>query len=226
VAIFYGLSLALAFWLSFGPDAGLYALFFHTIPIFSFLRAPARIGIVASLCLVAFAGFALARLLGDGRRMPLLAAALVVVSAAELTHAPLTALREAPPLSSVYRTLAIQPPGVVAEFPYFSRRGDFPRHAFYMLNSTSHFMPLVNGYSDHIPQSFRNDVIPLSSFPSRDSFAVLGSLGARYVVFHLNLYDRRSREYLLERIARYQQYLRPLAKDGDVWLFEIVAFPN
>jgi hypothetical protein len=226
VAIFYGLSLALAFWLSLGPDAGLYTAFFHTIPIFSFLRAPARIGILVTLGLVVFAGLALASVPGGRRRTALLATGLVFLSAAELMHAPLTAMREAPPLPTVYHTLAVQPAGVVAEFPYYSRRGDFPRHAFYMLNSTSHFMPLVNGYSDHIPQSFRENATVLSSFPTRDSFAVLGSVGTRYAVFHLNLYDRRSRQYLLERLERYGEYLRPLAKDGDVWLFEIVAFPN
>ena len=27
-------------------------------------------------------------------------------------------------------------------------------HAIYMLNSTAHWMPLVNGYSDYIPPDF------------------------------------------------------------------------
>ena len=65
----------LAFWLSFGPDAGLYTAFFHTIPVFSFLRAPGRIGIVVVLCLVgvrrdcgAAAGCGTAATRGLGRR--------------------------------------------------------------------------------------------------------------------------------------------------------------
>jgi hypothetical protein len=148
------------------------------------------------------------------------------LSIADLWQAPLAALRDAEPVSPVYHTLAVQPAGPVAEFPYFYLRRDFPRHAYYMLNSTTHWMPLINGYSDHIPQDFRDQVILLSSFPTRDSLAILGKIGARYVVFHLNLYDRRSRERLVERIDQYGQYLRPLAKEGDVWLFEIVAWPN
>jgi hypothetical protein len=95
-----------------------------------------------------------------------------------------------------------------------------------MLNSATHWMPLVNGYSDHIPQEFRNQVRPLSSFPTRESFQILGKAGARYVVFHLNMYDTRSRARLLERIDTYRGYLRPLVQEGDAWLFEIVAFPN
>jgi hypothetical protein len=87
-------------------------------------------------------------------------------------------------------------------------------------------MPLVNGYSDHIPQEFRNQVRPLSSFPTRESFQILGKVGARYAMFHLNFYDRRSRQRLLERLETYRAYLRPLVQEGDVWLFEIVGFPN
>ena len=62
-----------------------------------------------------------------------------------------------------------------------------------MLNSTAHWQPLVNGYSDHIPADFRRNVVPLSSFPTRESFSILSAVGARYVVFHLDMYDTRSR---------------------------------
>ncbi len=120
----------------------------------------------------------------------------------------------------------MQPAGPVAEFPFSHQRSDFPRHAIYMVNSSTHWMPLVNGYSDHIPREFRDAVVPLSTFPSRGAFRILANVGARYVVFHLNLYDARSRERLIERIDTYREYLRPLVKEGDVWLFEIVGFPN
>ena len=40
---------ALALWASLGPAAGLYTAFFHTIPVFSLLRAPARFGVLVAL---------------------------------------------------------------------------------------------------------------------------------------------------------------------------------
>jgi hypothetical protein len=46
------------------------------------------------------------------------------------------------------------------------------------------------------------------------------------VVFHLNGYSRSNRADLLERIGRYQQFLRPLVQQDDVWLYEIVDWPN
>ncbi|HTM33923.1 MAG TPA: hypothetical protein VL263_21570 [Vicinamibacterales bacterium] len=226
LALIYGLTALLSVWLSFGPDAGLYTLFYRTIPIFTFLRAPGRIGIVVVLCLAVFAAVALKGWLAGRRNRAAWTAAIALLAAAELLQAPLTAFRPVEPFADAYRTLAVQPPGAVAEFPYFYLRSDFPRHAYYMLNSATHWMPLVNGYSDHIPQEFRDQVRPLSSFPTRESFQILGKVGARYVMFHLNLYDSRSRQRLIERLDTYRAYLRPLVQEGDVWLFEIVGFPN
>jgi hypothetical protein len=65
--------------------------------------------------------------------------------------------------------LATVPRGAVAEFPFYSERPNYPRHAQYMLFSTVHWQPLINGYSDYIPPDFRRSVIPMSSFPSRAS---------------------------------------------------------
>ena len=216
----------IAFWSSFGPDAGLYRVLYETIPIFSFLRAPARMGVLVTLSLVVFASVAVAHLLTRVRRPLLVTALLATVAIAELTTAPLSQFREAAPVSPVYRLLATLPHGAVAEFPYWYERHDFPRHAYYMLNSTAHWQPLVNGYSDHIPSDFRDSVVLLSSFPTRASFSILDKAGARYVVFHLDMYDTRLRGRLMERLDTYSAYLRPLAKEGSVWLYEIVAWPN
>ena len=226
VAGYYLAVVVIAFWASFGPDAGLYRLLYDTVPVFSFLRAPARIGIVVTLGLVVLASGVLAPWLRRRARPAAWAGALVVLALLDLNTAPLTALREAPPVPEAYRRLATLPRGAVAEFPYFYQRSDFPRHAEYMLGSTYHFQPLINGYSDHIPGEWRATVVPLSSVPTRKAFAILGRLNARYVVFHLNGYDRRSRERLLDRLATYTQYLRPIVRESDVWLFEIVDWPN
>ncbi|MCC6990888.1 MAG: hypothetical protein IT181_17915 [Acidobacteria bacterium] len=226
VAAFYVLVAVLAFWLSFGPDAGLYTVFFDTVPVFAFLRAPSRMGLMVALSFTVLSSVVLGPWLRARRRTVAWTTALVLLAALELNGAPLTALRDAPPVPEAYRALARLPRGPVAEFPYFYRRSDFPRHAEYMLGSTIHFQPLINGYSDHIPAEFRATVVPLSSFPTREAFGILGRIGARYVVFHLNGYDRRSRERLLQRLQDYQRYLRPLVQQDDVWLFEIVDWPN
>lgn len=226
VAGFYLAVVLIAFWASFGPDAGLYWLLYETVPVFSFLRAPGRIGIVATLGLVVLASAVLAPWIRRQPRPAAWATALVALALLDLNAAPLTGLREAPPVPEAYRRLATLPRGAVAEFPYFYQRSDFPRHAEYMFGSTYHFQPLINGYSDHIPAGWRATVVPLSSFPTRESFGILGRLNTRYVVFHLNGYDRRSRERLQDRLITYGKYLRPIVRESDVWLFEIVDWPN
>ncbi len=226
VAGFYALLAVLAFWASLGPDAGLYWVLFETIPVFALLRAPARMGIIVTLALVVLSGAALAPWLRARARPRVWAVALVVLAALELNMAPLTALREAPPVPEAYRTLARLPRGPLVEFPYFTERSDFPRHAEYMLGSTFHWQELVNGYSDFIPGEWRQAVLPISSFPTRPAFRILGDLGVRYVVFHLNGYSRGARVRLLDQLERYRQFLRPLVQQDDVWLYEIVDWPN
>ena len=84
----------------------------------------------------------------------------------------------------VYRMLAGMPRGPVAEFPFYDQRTDFHIHTRYMLNSTAHWQPLLNGYSDHIPADFRTLATVLATFPSRESFAALKEHRVRYITLN------------------------------------------
>ncbi len=222
---FFGAVAVLTVWISFGPSAGIYTVLHNTIPVFSFLRAPGRFGLIVALCLAVLLAFSVKSMLARWpRRAVALSVALPVLMAAELFTAPL-GLQTKEAVNPAYRMLATLRYGPVAEFPFFYTRSDFPRHAAYMLNSTVHWQPLINGYSDHIPQDFRNMVLPMSSFPTRESFTLLRERRARYVVFHLNWYDRRSRERLMERLTTYREFLAPLSQVDDVWLYEITGWP-
>lgn len=226
ITIFYALVAALALWASFGPAAGLYTVLYKTVPIFSLLRAPARFGLAVSFALAIFAavglGALLARLHGTARRVAV-AAALAAVALDLSVTMP---FRNVPPIEKAYQALAASRPGPVAEFPFFHDPTDFHRHARYMLRSTSHWLPLVNGYSDYIPRDWADSTLLLSSFPNPEGFDILRTRRARYVVFHLALYNHRSRDALLTRIRAYAPYLRPLVQEEDVWLFEIVDWPT
>ncbi len=226
VLAFYAISAVLAFWISFGPAAGLYRVLFHVIPVFSLLRAPSRIGIVVVLALSMLFACGLAVFLGRlaPRRRLVIASALAAAMAVELYAAPL-ALRDAPPALSAYRHLATLPRAAVLELPFYYERTDFPRHARYMSASGWHWQPLINGYSDHIPAEFRGLAPRLHGFPSADAFAELRHRRARYVVIHLNLYGRRDRERLLARLPGYARHLTLLNDDGNVRLYEITSWP-
>jgi hypothetical protein len=225
---FYGLVGLIAFWGSFGPKAGLYTVLYHTIPVFTFLRAPGRFGILVVLALGVLALVALQTWLERRpARTQLMAGSLVaVLFAAEYTTAPIR-LEDAAPTPEAHRRLATLPPGAVVELPFWYIRSDFPRHSRYMLLSTYHWHPLVNGYSDHIPQWFRDEVVRISSFPTAESLQiVVDRHQAKYAIFHSRYYDSRSRQRLRERLEQYREFVRPIISEGDVWLYEIVGAPR
>jgi hypothetical protein len=226
--VFYGLVGLIAFWASFGPKAGLYTLLYYTIPVFTFLRAPGRFGILVVLSLGVLMLVALQALLEHRRaRTQAMAGSLVALSLlGEFATAPIR-LEDAAQPPAAHLRLASLPPGAVVELPFWYIRSDFPRHARYMLFSTYHWHPLVNGYSDHIPQWFRDEVIRISSFPTAESLQiVVGRHRAKYAIFHSRYYDSVSRRRLRERLVQYADVVRPIISEGDVWLYEIVGVPR
>jgi hypothetical protein len=231
-ATFYAMVTAGSFWLSLGPKAGLYTVCYYALPVFSLLRAPARMGLVVVLGLAVLAGIGLAHVRGllarrgmPSRRLQLVACALGLAALLEVTCVPLH-MKEVSPPSPVYATLATLPRGGLVEMPFFWRGADLHRHTYYMRLSTSHWQPLVNGYSDYFPPDYIAMLDTVRWFPTREAFDALRRHSARYVVFHLNFYDRLARPAVLDRIAQFRDYLRPLASDADTLLFEIVAWPG
>lgn len=224
-AVLYLLILVLALWSSFGPPAGLYSVLYYTVPVFSLLRAPARFGIAVTFALAVFAAAGATIILRRvaAPRRAWVAAGLAIVAIAELsTRIPYLPARDVP---RAYKVLAAAEPGPVIEFPFYYLPHERYRQTLYMLGSTAHWLPLVNGYSDFIPREFVRDGPVIDAFPSPASFEWLHQRGARYAVFHLGLYDDPTRNALMARIATYPQYLRPKYVTGPVLLYEIVGWP-
>jgi hypothetical protein len=220
----YGSLGALSLWASFGPQAFLYTAMFHAIPLFTFLRAPSRFGLLVAFVLAILSALALARLFaGTGRRRAIGIGAAGLLAVLELNVLPFPWER-ALPVSANYQLLAGMRRAPLAEFPFYGERIAFPLHAQYMVLSTAHWMPLVNGYSDHIPQDFREAAAVLDSFPSNDTFAVLQRRRVRYVGIHWDMYGPRADE-IRRRLEGFTKYLRLLSHDPQMSLYEIVAFP-
>jgi hypothetical protein len=94
----------------------------------------------------------------------------------------------------------------------------------HMVLSTAHWLPLVNGYSDYIPQDFREAAFVLDSFPSNDTFGVLQKRRVRYIAIHWDMYGPRAEE-IRTKLRAFEHYLRPLGSDATMNLYEIVGFP-
>jgi hypothetical protein len=222
-ALLYGSMGALAFWTSFGPAGGLYGPLYAVLPVFSLLHAPSRFGIVVVLALAVLTGISVSALLGRVRFGTALGIALLGVTLVEL-RVPLT-FAPALPVEQAYQVLASLPYGAVLEMPVFSRRVAFARTQ-YMLGSTAHWMPLVDAYSDYIPQDFSDNLETLGGFPSPEALAILRRDGVRYAVVHLDLFDPAARSDVAARLERFDRDLVRMNSDDRVRLYEIRPMPR
>jgi hypothetical protein len=220
LVVFYALLTALVCLMSFGPGGGLYTALYRAIPLFSFLRAPSRFGVGVSLGLAMLMAIAIDALSRQGKGWRTAAAAAPLLVAAELAVIPLRFDRM-PPVPAVYRFLANEPRGAVAEFPFYgNRQAEF--NAVYMLFSTYHWQPLVNGYSDNFPADFYELASTLQSFPSAEGFRALEGRQTRYIVIHYGRYSTAHAADVRNRLNAFQSRLRPITTADSIELYELI----
>ena len=117
--------------------------------------------------------------------------------------------RREPP--EVYRWLRAQPAGTpIVHLPMRDVYGLEQRPAFhesvYMVYSTHHWLPLVNGYAGIEPAAYRRYREQSRFFPAEDFLAAMRAIGVRYVVLHRGGYGPN-------QWARLEEAL-PAARDG------------
>jgi hypothetical protein len=171
--------------ISFGTAVPGYALLWKVFPLLKGVRAPVRMGHLALVAIAALAGFGLAylRRAGSGRRWTRVAALAVLLGVhVEALRAPMGYIPASLPPSQ-YDVLARESRAVVAEFPFHHPR-QFFWNAQYMLNSTRHWRPLVNGYSGFLPASYVKHHLELQGFPDERSLKALRDWMVTHVVVH------------------------------------------
>jgi hypothetical protein len=184
------------------------------VPVLRAIRATARFGYLATLAVAALAGFGVASLqrTTSARRWPAFTLALLAATVLESLVAPLglTRFDGIPP---IYSSVAQAANARVVEIPFFgSTSSQF--HASYMLNSTAHWRPIVNGYSGFQPPSFYRHAEVLQRFPDQASLALLHDLGITHVFVHhtqlskdtLAAIDREPQLKLLETFGSISLY--------------------
>lgn len=182
--------------LSFGPALPGYATLYALITPLRGIRNAARFGWLTLAAVAIAAGYGVAALRRRSNRrtgltLALLALALVNLEAVRLP----IAYRPFHQVPSIYALVAADPNAVVVEFPLYPPDDGIFGNATYMLNSTRHFRPLVNGYSGVVPASYGAHYDDLRGFPDARSIGALGALGVTHVFVHLSeLADRRGRQ--------------------------------
>jgi hypothetical protein len=202
VIIVYALVGIAAFEASLGLRGYSYSFLYQFVSPFRGLRAPARLGIFVVFSLAVLAGFGysfLAASLRVRRRLVLLVLLLTAILIEYFTT--VTLVRYPNVVPPVYRLLASQPPGVVAEFPMprvDGLPGQDPKYAYL---SIFHWKPLINGYSGFYPANYLRRLPDLRRFPEPFSLRVLRRADVRYLVIHESGYaDRVSYEEILSTL--------------------------
>jgi hypothetical protein len=199
--------------MSFGPhihakgrlvtDPNLYSYFYHYVPGFDGVRAPARYGMIVALGLAALAGFGVRALASAGIRHTAIVATLFIL--VESFAAPIgvndnwvvyrqPGLQPLPPTLTLepaadetYRFVAkLPPPAAIVELPLGEPAFDI-RYMFY---STRHWKPLVNGYSGGEPNDYgalNQALQDIATRPERAWNALLAST-ATHAIVHERFY--------------------------------------
>jgi hypothetical protein len=219
---FYALLAVLSLWASLGPRAGLYAALYRLVPGFDFVRVPSRITLLTVLALAVLAGIGFDRLRSRFARLSLIALALL-----ELAAFPLETTPYSMPSSPMDAFLTASERAPIAVFPIPDPRDTVlaaSRHSLYMLSSTTHYFPMVNGYSGFTPPSHDRLFRSVVHFPDEPGIEALESLSVRWVVFHRGGYDDESWNALLERIERFSDRLALRAEYAEGRVYELYGF--
>jgi len=221
---------------AFGADLGPgpWALLRESVPLFRLIRVTSRAGIFVALPLVMLAALALEKL--KPSRAALAAVGLLALAETVIAPIPMPewskvidTRREPPP---VYRWLADQPGrDPVVHLPMLDVYGLERRPAFhesiYMVYSTLHWKPLVNGYAGIEPRRYVQLRELLRTFPSPESLQALRAAGTRYVVVHSRGFGPNQWERLEKRMPEaLGSSLREVAVLGTDTVYELLPSPS
>jgi hypothetical protein len=173
------------------------------------LRAAARFGNLFLLAIAILGGLGVAAL-PQRRWLAVLLVVLVNVESlrAPFTYTPFTGI------PGIYRLLATEPgPVILAEQPFFPRWAIF-QNSHYVLASTAHWRPLMNGYSGYTPESYQHFADSFWYFPEERAIQSMKDAGVTHVVVHVAAFHKDHQAVLpaLENRADFE--LMAIGRDG------------
>jgi hypothetical protein len=170
--------------LSLGTATPVYRWLFDIFPPMQGLRAAARFGNLFLLAVAVLGGIGLAAI-----RVRWLAVLLVILVNVESLRAPFTYTRF-DGIPAIYHLLATEPgPVVLAELPFFPRWAVF-QNGPYVLASTAHWRPLMNGYSGYTPESYQRYADAFWYFPEEWAIQAMKDAGVTHVVVHVATFHK------------------------------------
>jgi hypothetical protein len=206
---------------SMAPLLPFYRQLHDAIPLFQIVRVLANLGQVVLLMVAVLAGFGVAALQHTwrhARSWPAAAVAVTILVNAEALRAPIGYVwfEGVPP---VYDVLAAEPNAVIVEVPF-----PMPQQWFlntpYMVNSTRHWRPMLNGYSGFRPTSYYQSYEAMRAFPSDQSLITLHERGVTHIVIHQRAFEEGLGAARFNELALVPT-LQQVARDGDIVIYRL-----
>jgi hypothetical protein len=196
---------ATGFVLSLGTHTPVYGWLYRVFPPMHGLRAAARFGNLFLLGMSALAGLGLAGLrttvdAKTGRSAAMLAAAVILAANVEALRAPFE-YRPFTGIPGLYTLLTSEPRVVLAEVPFYPPQAVF-ENAEYVLNSTSHWRPLMNGYSGYTPGSYVEYAAVFWYFPRDYAIDAMRRAGVTHVMVHPDRFGHEGDDVIRQLDAR------------------------
>lgn len=199
--------------LSLGTATPAYGVLFHIFPPMQGLRAAARFGNLFLLGIALLGGIGLAVLRRSLPPAGGLGILLIVLANIESLCAPFT-YREFTGVPGIYRLLAQERgPVVLAEQPFFPRWMAF-ENAPYVLNSTAHWRPLMNGYSGYTPASYQKYADTFWYFPADRAMRAMKDAGVTHVMVHPRRFMGDAEKVIEQISARSDMELIAVGSNG------------
>lgn len=203
--------------LSFGASTPGYRWLYDHVALLQGIRAAVRFGWLWLLALAVLAGAGLAglerRWPAHGRLLTVSAALLVTVEALR-APVPFTRFDGVP---AIYTHVAALPQAVIAEFP-FPDPAVIQDNGPYVIAASTHFQPMLNGYSGFIPTSYFLHAAVARRFPSAESVREFGYLGVTHFVLH----GARLGDAVVTQLEA-TGAVRLVAREGDDRLYALTA---
>lgn len=205
--------------LSFGPAMPGYAVLYTWVPFLAGIRGAARFGYLAIVGSALLAGFGLAALRARWRAArwtPVATIAVIALANLESLVAPVGYVAPEP-ISALHNHLPSN--AIVVEFPFYPPDRIF-HNARYLLESTRHWRPMLNGYSGLVPASYVDHYRELRTFPDARAIDALRAAGVTHVFVHYDEMRRWSGGNAVDALSHTAD-LRLADADGRVGLYTL-----
>jgi hypothetical protein len=201
--------------LSLGTRTPVYGWVYSVFPPMHGLRAAARFGNLFLLGMAALAGLGAAALRArhpGSRRIAGGILALTALANVEALRAPFE-YRRFDGIPGIYRLLATEPRVVLVEVPFYPRQAVF-ENAEYVLSSTAHWRPLMNGYSGYTPASYTTYADVFWFFPREHAIQAMRRAGVTHVMVHPTRFGRGGDDVVAELARRAEFELMAVGSHG------------